>query len=651
MAEGKQKRGEVWESGGITDYDVHLFMEGKHTKAHEKLGSRVDVVDGTSGASFAVWAPNASSVSVVGDFNGWNSALHPLSKRKDWSGIWEGFIPRLGNGVLYKYHIVSKFGGYTVDKGDPFARRWEVPPRTASVVWTNEYSWEDGGWMAERGSKNSLESPMAIYEVHLGSWRRSDDGSWLGYREAAQQLAEYASKMGFTHVEFLPVMEHPFYGSWGYQTCGYFAPTSRYGTPEDMKYLVDHLHRAGIGVLLDWVPSHFPADQHGLSFFDGTHLFEYADPRRGFHPDWKSCIFDFGRMEVRSFLLSAAHFWLDDFHSDGLRCDAVSSMLYLDYSRKPGEWVANVHGGRENLEAISLLRFLNESVYSSHPDIQTIAEESTAWPMVSRPTYAGGLGFGMKWDMGWMHDTLHYFGVDPIFRKYHHDELTFSMWYFYSENFVLPLSHDEVVHGKGSLLQKLPGDTWQKFANLRLILGYMYGHPGKKLLFMVDEFGVWDEWYHDRALNWSLLGDKANAGIQTWVRDLNAFLKSEPAMHELDFTPAGFEWIDYRDSDNSVVSFLRKPATGQDAALVVCNGTPVPRTGYTVGVPVGGPWKEVLNSDAREYGGSGMGNLGEVNATRVQAHGRPFSVRLTLPPLGCLFLKPAGSAIDQRSKA
>jgi 1,4-alpha-glucan branching enzyme len=638
---GKGK-GAVWEFSRITDYDVHLFMEGKHTKAYDKLGSRLDLVDGTEGVSFAVWAPNAASVSVVGDFNGWNNTLHPLSKRRDWSGIWEGFVPRLSNGTLYKYHIVSKFNDYTVDKGDPFAKRWEVPPRTASTVWTSDYAWSDEKWMAERSSKNSLSSPMAIYEVHLGSWRRSEDGTPLSYREAADQLADYTSKLGFTHVEFLPLMEHPFYGSWGYQTSGYFAPTSRYGTPEDMKYLVDRLHGAGIGVLLDWVPSHFPSDQHGLSFFDGTHLFEYADPRRGFHPDWKSCIFDFGRMEVRSFLLSAAHFWLDAFHADGLRCDAVSSMIYLDYSRKPGEWVANVHGGRENLEAISLLRFLNESVYTSHPDIQTIAEESTAWPMVSRPSYAGGLGFGMKWDMGWMHDTLHYFGVDPIFRKYHHDELTFSMWYYYSENFVLPLSHDEVVHGKGSLLNKLPGDTWQKLANLRLLLGYMYGHPGKKLLFMGDEFGVRDEWYHERALDWSLLGGNANAGIQRWVGDLNRFLRADPAMYELDFTPSGFEWIDYRDSDNSVVSFMRKPKSGQDPVLVVCNGTPVSRAGYALGVPTGGHWREVLNSDARDYGGSGVGNLGEVRATETQFHGRPYSVILTLPPLGCLFLKSEG---------
>jgi 1,4-alpha-glucan branching enzyme len=640
LVEANQGRAGVWEYSRITDYDVHLFMEGKHTNAYQKLGSRFEAVDGTEGASFAVWAPNASSVSVVGDFNGWKDTLHPLFKRKDWSGIWEGFIPRLANGALYKYHVVSKFNDYTVDKGDPFASLWEVPPRTASVVWTKDYSWEDGKWMSERGSRNSLASAMTIYEVHLGSWRRSDDGSWLGYREVAQELAEYVSKMGFTHVEFLPVMEHPFYGSWGYQTIGYFAPTSRYGMPEDMKYLVDHLHQAGIGVLLDWVPSHFPADLTGLSFFDGTHLFEYADPRRGFHPDWKSCIFDFGRMEVRSFLLSAAHFWLDEFHADGLRCDAVSSMLYLDYSRKPGEWVANIHGGRENLEAISLIRFLNESAYSSHPDIQTVAEESTAWPMVSRPTYAGGLGFGMKWDMGWMHDTLHYFGIDPLFRKYHHDELTFSMWYFYSENFVLPLSHDEVVHGKGSLFEKLPGDNWQKFANLRLLLGYMYGHPGKKLLFMGDEFGDKDEWYHERALNWRLLGESANAGIQTWVRDLNKFLKAEPALHDQDFTPAGFEWIDYRDSDNSVVSFIRRPATGKDVVLVVCNGTPVPRIGYTLGVPLGGPWEEVLNSDATVYGGSGVGNLGEVRATDAPAHGRLYSVKFTLPPLGCLYLKP-----------
>jgi 1,4-alpha-glucan branching enzyme len=483
---------------------------------------------------------------------------------------------------------------------------------------------------------------MRIYEVHLGSWRRSVDGSWLDYRSAAEQLAAYAIQQGFTHIEFLPIMEHPFYGSWGYQTLGYFAPTSRYGAPEDMMYLVDHLHRNGIGVFLDWVPSHFPSDEHGLSFFDGTHLYEYADPRRGIHPDWKSCIFDFGRMEVRSFLMSAAHFWLDLFHADGLRCDAVSSMLYFDYSRKPGEWVPNIHGGRENLEAISLLKQLNESIYADHPDVQVMAEESTAWPMVSRPAYAGGLGFGLKWDMGWMHDTLHYYGTDPLFRKYHHDELTFSMWYYFSENFILPLSHDEVVHGKGSLLNKMPGDNWQKYANIRLLLGYMYGHPGKKLLFMGDEFGDRDEWYHERGLNWGLLNDPASAGVLRWVGDLNRFASSEPALYELDFDPAGFEWIDYRDADNSVVSFIRRPKSGQGVVLVVCNNTPVPRNTYTLGVPASGLWREVLNSDATDYGGSGVGNPGRVEAYELRTHDRPFSLSLTLPPLGCLFLKPAG---------
>jgi 1,4-alpha-glucan branching enzyme len=638
----RKEAGGVWEFTSITDYDVHLFMEGKHTKLYEKLGSRVQTLDGTEGASFAVWAPNAQSVSVVGDFNDWNGTQHPLTKRKDWSGLWEGFIPGLGNGSMYKYHIVSKFNEHTADKGDPFARRWEMPPRTASIVWEGHYAWNDSDWMARRGSKNSLSSPMCIYEVHLGSWRRSVDGSWLGYRSAAEQLAAYAAQQGFTHIEFLPIMEHPFYGSWGYQTLGYFAPTSRYGSPEEMKYLVDHLHRNGIGVFLDWVPSHFPSDEHGLSFFDGTHLYEYADPRRGIHPDWKSCIFDFGRMEVRSFLMSAAHFWLDLFHADGLRCDAVSSMLYFDYSRKPGEWVPNVYGGRENLEAISLLRQLNESIYADHPDVQVMAEESTAWPMVSRPAYAGGLGFGLKWDMGWMHDTLHYYGIDPLFRKYHHEELTFSMWYYFSENFILPLSHDEVVHGKGSLLNKMPGDNWQKFANIRLMLGYMYGHPGKKLLFMGDEFGDWDEWYHERGLNWERPNDPASAGVQKWVGDLNRFVSSEPALYELDFDPAGFEWIDYRDADNSVVSFIRRPKSGRGVVLVICNNTPVLRDTYTLGVPAPGTWREVLNSDAKDYGGSGVGNRGQVEAYELRTHGRPFSISLTLPPLGCLFLKPAG---------
>ena len=624
----------------MTDHDVHLLMEGKHARLYEKLGSHAMSVDGAQGTSFGLWAPNAKTVSVIGDFNGWDGSAHPLSIRRDSSGLWEGFIPQVSAGALYKYHIVSVFNDYTVDKGDPFARRWEVPPRTASIVWEGGYDWEDKDWMAGRGPKNSLSSPMTMYEVHLGSWKRKEDGSWLGYREVADQLAAYATDMGFTHIEFLPLMEHPFYGSWGYQTSGYFAPTSRYGPPEDAMYLIDRLHRSGIGVYLDWVPSHFPEDQHGLSFFDGTHLFEYADPRRGFHPDWKSCIFDFGRNEVRAFLLSAACFWLDVFHADGLRCDAVSSMLYLDYSRRPGEWVANVHGGRKNLEAISLLKLLNESVYSAFPDVQTVAEESTAWPMVSKPTYTGGLGFGMKWDMGWMHDTLHYYGADSIYRKYHHDELTFSMWYYFSENFVLPLSHDEVVHGKGSLLNKLPGDEWQKLANLRLLFGYMYGHPGKKLLFMGGELAEKEEWDHEKALDWRLLGESASAGVHRWVRDLNRLLRAEPALHELDFAPAGFEWVDFRDSDNSVISFIRRPASSSGVILFVCNNTPVPRVGYRVGVPVGGKWKELLNSDAIDYGGSGVGNLGGVEAKDFPSHGQPRSVTLTLPPLGCLFLKP-----------
>jgi len=647
-----RKGAEVWEFSRVTDYDVHLLMEGKHTKLYEKLGSHLEMVDGAEGASFTVWAPNAKSVSVIGGFNDWERGRHRLRKRADLSGLWEGFIPGLRGGALYKYHIVSNFNNYSVDKGDPFARRWEVPPRTASSLWGEGYRWGDAEWMGSRASRNSLGSPMSIYEVHLGSWRRSQpDGSWLNYREVAEQLAAYAAEMGFTHVELLPVMEHPFYGSWGYQTSGYFAPTSRYGDPEDMMYLVDRLHRSGVGVFIDWVPSHFPADEHGLSFFDGTHLFEYADARRGFHPDWKSFIFDYGRMEVRSFLLSVAHFWLDVYHADGLRCDAVSSMLYFDYSRKPGEWVPNVHGGRENLEAISLLKLLNESVYAAHPDVQVMAEESTAWPMVSRPTYAGGLGFGMKWDMGWMHDTLHYYSTDPVFRKYHHDELTFSMWYYFSENFILPFSHDEVVHGKGSLLSKFPGDDWQKFANLRLVLGYMYGHPGKKLLFMGDEFGEREEWRHDTALDWGLIDTPANAGVKRWVADLNRLLRAEKALYELDFDPAGFEWVDYRDSDNSVVSFVRLPKSGSNPVLVVCNNTPVPRQGYTLGVSVPGPWVEVLNSDAKEYGGSGAGNLGRVEARALQAHGRPYSLSLTLPPLGCLFLQPAARTVSGASKA
>ena len=624
----------------LTDYDIYLFRRGEHFRLYRKLGAHPAEVEGRRGVHFAVWAPNAAYVSVIGSFNGWDPGAHPLRPREDGSGIWEGFVEGAGRGDLYKYRVISRYGGYAADKADPFAFFSEVPPGTASVVWDLDYEWGDEEWMRERGKRNSLSSPMSIYEVHLGSWKRvpEEGNRFLTYTELARELPAYVEEMGFTHVEFLPVMEHPFYRSWGYQVTGYFAPTSRYGTPQEFMGLVEALHRRGIGVILDWVPSHFPSDGHGLAFFDGTHLYEHADPRKGIHPEWGSCLFNYGRHEVRAFLISSALFWLDRYHADGLRIDAVASMLYLDYGRREGEWVPNEYGGRENLEAIHFLRRLNEVVYGEYPDVQMIAEESTAWPMVTRPTYAGGLGFGLKWKMGWMHDTLRYFSLDPLFRKYHHDLITFSMWYAYSENFVLPLSHDEVTYGKGSLFGKMPGDVWQKFAHLRLLFGYMYGHPGKKLLFMGGEFGQWREWVHDESLEWHALQFEDHRGLQRWVRDLNHLYRREPALHELDFDPAGYEWVDLSDAEKSIISFLRRGRSGPPL-LVVCNFTPVPRYGYRIGVPSGGFWREVLNSDAREYGGSGQGNLGGVWADPVPWHGRPFSLSLTLPPLGCLYFK------------
>jgi len=542
--------------------------------------------------------------------------------------------------MLYKYHVVSRHG-HVLEKADPLAFATEVPPRSASVVGDLEYTWNDRAWMERRAERNALDAPMAIYEVHLGSWRRGENGRWLTYRELAPLLADHVSHMGFTHVEFLPVMEHPFYGSWGYQTTSYFAPTARYGHPQDFMYLIDVLHQNGIGVILDWVPSHFATDGHGLGLFDGSHLYEHADPRQGYHPDWGSFIFNYGRHEVRSFLLSSALFWLDRYHADGLRVDAVASMLYLDYSRREGEWVPNPYGGRENLDATGFLRQLNEAVYRHFPGVQTIAEESTAWPMVSRPTSAGGLGFGLKWDMGWMHDTLQYMAREPIHRKYHHNQLTFRLLYAFHENFVLPLSHDEVVHGKGSLLGKMPGDDWQKFANLRLLYGYMYGMAGKKLLFMGSELAPWGEWDHEKSLDWHLLEYAPHRGVLQWVRDLNRVYRGERALHELDCDPAGFQWVEPNDADSSVLAFLRSGRSPGEWVLVVGNFTPVVRGGYRVGVPRPGFWRELLNSDAREYGGSGVGNLGGVEAQPIPAHGLPYSLPLTLPPLGILFLKPA----------
>jgi 1,4-alpha-glucan branching enzyme len=624
----------------LTAEDFYLFNEGSHYRIYDKMGAHLAESTGTKGTIFSVWAPNARRVSVIGSFNGWNPLSHPLQSRGA-SGIWEGFIPGVDKGALYKFRIDSTQHGYKMEKADPVALFDEKPPRTASVVWDLDYTWNDAAFLEKRAAINSLHAPMSIYEVHLGSWMRvpEEHNRSLTYREIAPRLAEYVNKLGFTHVEFLPLMEHPFYGSWGYQTTGYFAPTSRYGTPQDFMYLIDYLHQHGIAVILDWVPSHFPSDGHGLAFFDGTHLFEHSDSRQGFHPDWKTMIFNYGRSEVRSFLMSSAMFWLDKYHIDGLRVDAVASMLYLDYSRKEGEWIPNKYGGRENLEAIDFLRRFNLEAYKEHSDIQTYAEESTSYPMVSRPTHLGGLGFGLKWDMGWMHDTLEYFSNDPVHRKYHHNKLTFRMLYSFHENFVLPLSHDEVVHGKGSLINKMPGDDWQKFANLRLLFAYMFAQPGKKLLFMGCEFGQYREWSHDRSLDWNLLEGPRHRGLMTWVEQLNRTYRSESPLHWFDNDPKGFEWIDCNDAPASVVSLLRKGKDGESPILVVCNFTPVPRVGYMVGAPTGGYWKEILNSDGLEYGGSGMGNMGGAEALTQKTHGRPYSLRLTLPPLGALFLR------------
>lgn len=625
----------------FTDHDIYLFKEGNHFRLYDRLGSRQMSTEGVTGTYFAVWAPNAETVSVMGDFNGWRTDSHQLGPRWDGSGIWEGFIPGVRNGAVYKYHIVSKRHNYRVDKGDPYAYLWELSPRTASVVWDLAYRWNDMTWMKVRSRCNALDAPMSIYEVHLGSWRRvqDEDDRFLNYRELAHYLAEYVTDIGFTHVELMPVMEHPFYGSWGYQAVGYFAPTSRYGSPQDFMYFVDHLHQHNIGVILDWVPSHFPSDEHGLSYFDGTYLYEHEDPKRGFHPEWKSYIFNYSRNEVRAFLISSALFWLEKYHVDGIRVDAVASMLYLDYSRKEGEWIPNQYGGNEDIDAITFLRSLNKEVYGVYPDVQTMAEESTAWPMVSRPVHIGGLGFGMKWNMGWMHDTLKYLSHDPVFRKYSHDQLTFSIWYAFYENFLLPLSHDEVVHGKGALIGKMPGDEWQKCANLKALFGYMYGHPGKKLLFMGGEFGQWKEWSHEESIEWHVLQYPSHQWILNWVRDLNRIYRSESALHELDFTANGFEWVDSHDWESSVISFLRRGRQEGDVILVVCNFTPVLRDNYRIGVPKGGFWKELLNSDAEIYGGGGQGNLGGMEAEPVAAHGREQSLILRLPPLGVLFLK------------
>ena len=620
----------------LTEDDLYLWNEGTHYRLYDKLGAHVT----GEGTYFAVWAPNADRVSVIGDWNGWDSGIDELEARGV-SGIWEGFVPDAAEAHAYKFRIFN--GDFQVDKADPFGFHHETPPQTASKVWDLDYEWSDSEWMENRADHNALTSPMSVYEMHLGSWRRGENGRYLTYRELADQLPQYLSELGFTHVEFLPVMEHPFYGSWGYQTTGYYAPTSRFGTPQDFMLLIDRLHQAGIGVILDWVPSHFPTDEHGLGNFDGTHLFEHADPRQGFQPDWDTYVYNYGRSEVVAFLISNALFWLDKYHADGLRVDAVASMLYLDYSREEGEWIPNEHGGRENLQAIDFLRRMNETIYAEYPDTQTIAEESTAWPMVSRPTFLGGLGFGFKWDMGWMHDTLEYMTKEPVHRSFHHHELTFRAVYAFSENFMLPLSHDEVVYGKRALLEKMPGDDWQKFANLRALLAGMYAQPGKKLLFMGAELAQRSEWAHEGQLEWHLLNADWHRGVSKLLGDLNRVYREEAALHELDCDPGGFEWAVPNDSANSVLAFFRQSSDGE-LVLIVQNMTPVPRHGYRIGVPEPGTWRELINSDAAQYGGSGQGNLGSVDTgpLAVPHHGQPHSIDLTLPPLGTLFLKREG---------
>jgi 1,4-alpha-glucan branching enzyme len=620
----------------LTGHDLYLFREGTHSRLYEKLGAHAF----SDGTHFAVWAPNAAQVSVIGDWNGWDPRTNPMQGSD--AGIWTAKVPEAKPGSIYKYHVVSGHGNLRTDKADPYAFRAEMPPKTGSMVWKLDYEWSDGEWMKNRARANALDAPWSVYEMHAGSWRRdpSDPRRVLGWREIAQPVADYVKQLGFTHVELMPVMEHPFYGSWGYQCTGYFAPSSRYGTPQDFMHFVDVLHQNGIGVILDWVPSHFPWDTHGLGFFDGTHLYEHSDPRQGHHPDWASAIFNYGRNEVRAFLSSSAHFWLEKYHADGLRVDAVASMLYLDYGRQHGEWIPNRYGGRENLDAIDFLRFLNETLYRDFPHIQTIAEESTAWPQVSRPNYVGGLGFGMKWNMGWMHDSLRYFKRDPVYRKHHHDELTFSLWYAFHENFVLPLSHDEVVHGKGSIIGRMPGDAWQQFANVRTLYGYMWTHPGKKLLFMGCEFAQRREWTHEDSLEWHVIGDdNRHEGVQRWLADLNRVYRAEPALHRTDFTGEGFRWVQRGDWDASVLAFLRL-AENANPVLVVCNFTPVARHNYRVGVPRGGRWREILNSDAQYYGGSGVGNQGGAEAQPMPYEEYNQSLTLTLPPLAVLVFKP-----------
>jgi 1,4-alpha-glucan branching enzyme len=625
----------------LTDYDLHLLSEGTHYRAWEKLGAHRVTIGGVAGVHFAVWAPNAQRVSVVGDFNRWDGRVHPMRKLVP-SGIWEIFVPDLPDGTCYKYEVRTS-AGHLLDKADPYARRFEVPPNTASIVWADGgYEWGDAHWISDRPSCNSWYArPMSVYEVHLGSWRRvpGEGERFLTYRELADTLVPYARDMGYTHLELMPIMEHPFSGSWGYQVIGFFAPTSRFGTPDDFRYFIDQCHRYGLGVILDWVPGHFPKDRHGLAQFDGTSLYEHADPRKGEHMDWGTLVFNYGRSEVRTFLMSSALFWLEEFHLDGLRVDAVASMLYLDYSRTDGQWIANQYGGRENLEAVSFLQQLNTATHGRVLGSITAAEESTSWPAVSRPTYVGGLGFTYKWNMGWMHDMLEYIREDPVHRRWHHGQITFSMLYAFTENFILPFSHDEVVHGKRSMLDKMPGDVWQKHASLRALYGYMFGHPGKKLMFMGAEFGQWREWNFDASLDWHLLGDPMHAGLRRWVQDLNHVYQRERSLHEVDFEAAGFSWIDCNDNENSVVSMIRKARDPEDFTVMAANFTPVPRPGYRIGVPAGGWYRELLNSDAEMYGGSNLGNGGGLAAEAIPAHGFDHSLSLTVPPLGFVLLK------------
>jgi 1,4-alpha-glucan branching enzyme len=624
--------------GVLGDQDLYLLGEGNHLGLYERLGAHPMELEGVAGTSFAVWAPNARRVSVVGAFNFWDGRRHAM--RKHPGGVWEIFIPDVREGDVYKYEILGPNGELLPLKTDPLGFRAEKLPGTASIVHDpTRFEWDDEAWMQGREGRNALDAPMAIYEVHLGSWRRNPDGSYYTYDQLAEELVPYVAEMGYTHVEFLPPTEHPFDGSWGYQPLGLFAPTSRFGTPDDFKRLVDAFHRGGIGVFIDWVPAHFPEDSHGLALFDGTHLYDHADPRQGRHPDWGTLVFNYGRPEVRNYLLSNALFWLSEYHIDGLRVDAVASMLYLDYSREPGEWIPNVHGGNENLEAVSFLQRTNEVVFGRHAGATTLAEESTAWPMVSRPTSVGGLGFGYKWNMGWMHDSLQYMSEDSINRRYHHNEITFSLAYAFGENFVLPLSHDEVVHGKRSLIEKMPGDEWQKFANLRAYYGFMYAHPGKQLLFMGGEIAQRREWNHDTALDWHLLEETPHVGVQALIKDLNDLYSTTPALYEVDFEPAGFGWIAGGDIENSVVSFLRRGDAEEELAIVVCNFTPVVRHDYRIGVPEAAAYEEALNTDDARYGGSGVGNGGRITTERVQAHGREHSLSLTLPPLATIILK------------